>query len=153
RAAIDATIAWGFLSGDVEVKNGEPAHQVALPASVRLTTPLKSQYAPGESLPIALTWLPLNKIDAYYSASVRVVDARGNKNVAQDREPVVPTLLWKPDDAIADRFEIVLPHDLAPGEYSVQVKMYQADQGIDTLLLDGQFVPRETITLGTFTVE
>ncbi|MEW5720719.1 MAG: hypothetical protein AB1817_18990, partial [Chloroflexota bacterium] len=49
RAAIDATLAWGFLSGDVEVKNGEPAHQVALPASVRLTTPLKSQYAPGES--------------------------------------------------------------------------------------------------------
>jgi hypothetical protein len=141
------------LSGEVIVAEAEPARQIVLPARVALNAPLKSSYAPGDAIQIALTWLPLNKIDAYYSASVRVVDARGNKIVAQDREPVMQTLLWKPGDAIPDRFEIALPRDLAPGEYFVQVKMYQADQGVDALLLDENFAPRETIGLGKFTVK
>jgi len=81
------------------------------------------------------------------------VDARGKKIAQQDREPVVQTLLWKPGETIPDRFEIVLPRDLAPGEYSIQVKMYQADQGVDALLLDENFAPRETITLGRFVVK
>ncbi|MCI0477783.1 MAG: hypothetical protein L0Y55_16190, partial [Anaerolineales bacterium] len=131
----------------------EPARQIVLPARVELNALLQSSYTPGDVIRIALTWHALNKIDAYYSASVRVVDARGNKIVAQDREPVAQTLLWKPGDTIPDRFEIVLPRDLAPGEYVVQVKMYQADQGVDALLLDENFAPRETIMLGKFSVK
>jgi hypothetical protein len=141
------------LSGEVIVAEDEPARQIVLPARVELSAPLKSSYAPGDAIAVALTWHALNKIDAYYSASVRVVDARGNKIVAHDREPVTQTLLWKPGDAIPDRFEIVLPRDLAPGEYFVQIKMYQADQDVDALLLDENFAPREMITLGAFTVK
>jgi hypothetical protein len=100
-----------------------------------------------------LNWLPLNKIDAYYSASVRVMDARGNKVAQNDREPAGRTFLWTPGIAVPDRFALALPSDLAPGEYSIQVLMYQADQGVDALLLDEQYNPRETITLGTFTVK
>ncbi|MBM3127286.1 MAG: hypothetical protein FJ009_01460 [Chloroflexi bacterium] len=138
------------LPGEVIVAEEEPARQIVLPARVELNAPLKSSYAPGDTIEIWLTWHALNKIDAYYSASVRVVDARGSKIVAQDRQPRVPTLLWRPGDAIADPFEIVLPRDLAPGEYFVQVKMYQADQGVDALLLDENFAPQETMTLGKF---
>ena len=149
--ASDAIGVWN-LSGDVTIADGEPARQVVLPAQVSLNAPIPARYAPGDTVCVTLTWHALNKIDAYYSASVRIVDARGNKIVAQDREPIVPTLLWKPGDAIPDRFEIVLPRDLAPGEYSIQVKMYQADQGVDALLLDGQMIQRETIELGKFVV-
>ncbi len=152
RVSGSATGEWN-LSGDVVVREGEPAHQVVLPARVALSAPLKLSYAPGDAVDINLTWQPLNKIDAYYSASVRVVDARGNKIIAQDRQPATPTLLWTPGVVVPDRFTLPLPRDLAPGEYSVQVMMYQADQGIDALLLDEQSVPRETITLGTFTVK
>ncbi len=141
------------LSGNVDVKDEEPARQVVLPARVVLSVPLRSSYAAGNAVDVDLTWLPLNKIDAYYSASVRVVDPRGGKVVAQDRQPATPTLLWTPEVAVPDRFTLTLPRDLAPGEYSVQVLMYQADQGIDALLLDAQFVPRPSITLGTFTVK
>ena len=152
RVAGEEFGAWS-LSGDVAVQDGDAAHQVVIPARVALSVPLKSAYAPGDTIPVAPTWQSLNKIDAYYSASVRVVDARGNKIAQQDREPVVQTLLWKPGDAIVDRFEIVLPRDLAPGEYSIQVKMYQADQGVDALLLDENFAPREVIELGKFIVK
>ncbi len=141
------------LSHEVVVQAGEPANQVVIPASVGLRAALKTEYAPGESLTIDLTWLPLNKIDAYYSASVRVVDASGNKVVAQDREPRIATFLWTPTLTVQDQFALTLPNDLAPGEYSLQVLMYQAEQGIDALLLDRDFVPREKIELGKFIVK
>ncbi len=144
--------AWN-LSGDVVVQDGEPAHQVVLPARVGLSAPLKSAYAPGDVVEINLTWLPLNKIDAYYSTSVRIVDARGNKIVAVDRQPATPTLLWTPGALVPDRFTLPLPRDLAPGEYSIQVLMYQADQGVGALLLDEQDAPRDVTTLGAFTVQ
>ena len=145
--------AWS-LSGDISVQSVEPAHQIVLPARVVLSAPLKPAYAPGEAVDVNLNWLPLNKVDAYYSASVRVVDARGNKVASDaDREPAVRTLLWTPGTVVPDRFTVPLPRDLAPGAYSVQLLMYQADQGVDALLLDDQYVPRETTTLGTFTVK
>ncbi|MBI5302865.1 MAG: hypothetical protein HY868_12075 [Chloroflexi bacterium] len=141
------------LSGNVSVESGEPAHQVIIPARVALTSALKSQYAPGDSLALKLTWLPLNKIDAYYSASVRVVDAHGNKIAQQDREPAGRTFLWRPNVAVSDAYTFTLPSDISPGEYSIQVLMYQAEQGIDALLLDENYIPRETIEPGKFTVK
>jgi hypothetical protein len=142
------------LSGDVSLQNVEPSHQVVLPARAVLSAPLKSTYGPGERVDVDLTWLPLNKIDAYYSASVRVVNAQGNKVSSDaDREPALRTLLWTPAVPVPDRFAVPLPHDLSPGEYSVQLLMYQADQGVDALLLDDQYLPRETTTLGTFTAK
>jgi hypothetical protein len=152
RVAGNAIGEWN-LTGDVAVKNEEPAHQVVLPAQVFLKSPLQSTYAPGDTLNADLVWLAQNKINAYYSASVRVVDARGNKVANDDRQPGVPTLLWTPGSSVPDRFALALPRDLAPGEYTLQVLMYQADQGIDARLLDAQFVPRPAITLGAFTVK
>jgi methionine-rich copper-binding protein CopC len=124
-----------------------------LPASVTLAEPLGASLSPGGTLPVALEWKALNKINAYYSASVRLVDSQGNKVAQQDREPVVKTLLWKPGTTITDRFMVTLPNDLAAGKYSVQVLMYQADQHVDALLLDDQFAPTATVTLGTVTVD
>ena len=141
------------LSGDVAVQAGDPARQVLVPIRVELGAPLKQSYGAGEAVPVKLLWLALNKIDAYYSASVRIVDARGSKIVAEDRQPVTPTLLWTPKMSISDQFTLGLPRDLAAGEYSVQVLMYQAEQGVDALLLNRELEPRETITLGTFTVK
>lgn len=141
------------LTGTVAVADGEPARQVIVPARVALTSALKTQYTPGESLAFDLTWLPLNKIDAYYSASVRVVNVRGEKILAQDREPAGRTFLWRPGGAVNDSFAFILPNDFASGEYAIQVLMYQAEQGIDALLLDENYTPQEIITLGKFTVK
>ncbi len=142
------------MAGSVMVSDEEPARQVVLPAQVILDSPLRAVYAPGDAIDVGVTWQALNKIDGYYSASVRVVDAQGNKKSdAGDREPEVKTMLWVPGSKISDRFSLTLPRDLAPGEYSVQVLMYQADFGVDALLLDKDYVPRETIELGKFTVK
>jgi len=133
---------------EIVVHADEPARQIVLPARVSLAAPLAARYAPGETMSVALMWHALNKIDAYYSVSVRLVDAHGNKVVAHDRQPEPPTLLWRPETNVRDQFELVLPDTLAPGEYRVQVKMYQAEQGVDALLLDEDNRPREVVTLG-----
>ena len=54
---------------------------------------------------------------------------------------------------VPDKFVIELPREIAPGEYSVQLLMYQAEQGIDALLLDEEFQPREVFVLGKFAVK
>jgi hypothetical protein len=145
------------LSGNVHIANEEPARQIVLPVTVSLTYPIEESFAPGETIFVYLTWWVMNKIEAYYSASVRVVDSRGNKIVALDGEPYGPTLLWKPMSLFGGSYgEIILPSDIQPGEYSLQIKMYQADQGIDALLIDfleDDWILSETITLGKFTVK
>ncbi len=151
RVTSAAIGAWR-VSGNLQVRDGEPARQVVIPARVALNAPLNAQYAPGETVAVSLMWMPLNKIDAYYSASVRVVNGRGEKIIAQDREPIVSTFLWTPSVPVPDRFALTLPRDLVAGEYAVQLLMYQADQGVDMLVLDEDFAPRESITFGRFVV-
>ncbi|MBI5652960.1 MAG: hypothetical protein HZC40_21310 [Chloroflexi bacterium] len=141
------------LTGTVSVANGEPARQIIIPARVAPNALLKTHYAAGDTLVFDLLWLPLNKIDAYYSASIRIVDSRGNKIAQQDREPAGRTFLWTPGNAVPDRFTLTLPREILPGEYSIQVLMYQAEQAIDALLLDENFQPHETIDLGQFIVK
>jgi hypothetical protein len=149
----DGIGAWDYALS-VTVSDEEPARQVVLPAQVTLDAPLNAVYAPGDTIDIGVTWQALNKIDGYYSVSVRVVDAQGNKKSdAGDRQPAVETMLWVPGSQVPDRFSLTLPRDLAPGEYTVQVLMYQADFGVDALLLDKGYVPRETIELGKFAVK
>jgi hypothetical protein len=152
NASSQAIGTWN-LAGDVLVQEGDPAHQVVIPATASMQSMLQSHYSTGDNVSVDLLWTPLNKIDAYYSASVRVIDGKGNKIVAQDREPQISTFLWKPGVPVQDKFTLKLPNEFAPGNYSIQVMMYQADQGIDALLLDENFTPQETITLGTFTVK
>jgi hypothetical protein len=153
RVAIDGRIVWSYLAGDVEVKNEESAREVVLPVGVSTQATFKSHYAAGEEVLVNLTWLAFGKIDAYYSASVRIIDAQGNKVTNVDREPAGRTFLWRPGDAIPDRFALTLPPTLAPGDYTIQVMMYQAEQSIDALLLDQNFVPQKSLTIGTFTVK
>jgi hypothetical protein len=135
------------LSGEVSVaKTG--ASQVVLPARVTLDRALAPSYAAGENVRVDVLWRPLNKINAYYSASVRIVDTGGNKIVAQDREPRVPTLLWTPGVVVADWFDLPLPRDVPPGEYRVEVLMYTDAGETSALLLDENLAPEETTVLG-----
>ncbi len=150
RIAGSAIGEWN-VGGDVVVGGGEPAKEVVLPLG--LATAVVGYAEPGDALEIPIYWHVQGKIDAYYSASIRVVDAKGNKVAQVDREPKGGTFTWKPGYSIPDEYTLTLPGNLAPGQYSVELKMYQAEQGIDALLLDKDLVPHDTLTLGTFTVK
>ncbi len=140
------------LSGAVDV-GGEGAQELVIPAQVELQEPLASEYARGTTVSVRLNWQPLNKVDAYYSVSVRVVDEQGHKVEAVDRQPSVPVMYWTPDVEVPDEFDLRLPGDLAPGNYGVELFMYNAVDQSSVLLLDRTFTPREVFALGRFRVK
>lgn len=148
----DAVLGTTDLTAQVNV-GSELDRSVVLPASVELGNPLPTEIARGETLRGDLRWLPYNKINAYYSASVRLIDTNGEKRNNVDRQPIVATLLWQPDKPIIDPFELPIPADTPPGTYTIEVLMYQADTDQSALLLDQTATPREVIPLGTISVK
>jgi hypothetical protein len=149
---LDPLIGATQVETNVHVGN-ENANQVVIPATVELREPLLKTVARGEILRAALRWLPHNKINAYYSASVRLVNVNGDKVANVDRQPIVPTLLWRPEEAVNDDFALTVPPDIPSGTYRVEVLMYQADTDTDALLLDKNFVPQPLLVLGELEVK
>lgn len=148
---IDPVIGRMDVGAFVNVGN-ELANQVVIPASVGLSSRLPETIARGETLNLGLVWFVYNKINAYYSASVRLVDDKGNKVSNVDRQPNGTTLLWKPDSQVTDLFLLKTPPDIAPGNYRVEVLMYQPETDQEALLLDKAYTPQATIVLGEIRV-
>jgi hypothetical protein len=148
----DAVLGITDLTAQVHV-GAELDYSAVLPASVELGQPLPTEIARGTALPVELRWRPYNKINAYYSASLRLVDENGEKKSNVDRQPGVATLLWQPDQPIADTFELPIPPDIPPGTYTIEVLMYQADTDQSALLLDENGTPHDRILLGAVLVK
>lgn len=147
-----------FVIGTTEVRSAvqvgnELARETVLPASVELQRQLPGQVGRGETLQVPLRWLPFNKINAYYSASVRLLNAAGDKVANTDRQPGVATFLWKPDEVVPDTFTLQVPPDIPPGAYRLELVMYQADTDESALLLDVEHTPRQSISLGEINVK
>jgi hypothetical protein len=150
--AAESLIGPVSLGGNVQVGE-ESAQETVIPASLGLEQPLLGEYSRGSAVKVKIDWLPLNKIDAYYSFSARVVDGEGRKVAQIDRQPAVPTLLWVPDVAVPDTLSLPVPVDLAPGSYRVELLMYDAHLGTSVLMLDKSMIPQERFTLGEFRVK
>lgn len=127
---------------------GEQAREVVIPASVRLNGQLAFESRRGETIPVKLEWLPFNKINAYYSASVRLVKENGEKVTNVDRQPDVPTFLWQPGKSVPDEFSLTVPQDISEGTYDVELIMYQADTDQSVLLLGLANEPTPIVDLG-----
>lgn len=150
--SLDALIGEMEVGARVHV-GSEIAREVVLPASVGLVSPLPNQAARGDELAVDLRWLPYNKINAYYSASVRLVNEQREKVTNVDRQPRAETFLWRPDEAVSDEFQIEIPREIPIGKYRVELLMYQADTGVEALLLDKNLIPQTEIVLGEIVVK
>jgi hypothetical protein len=68
-------------------------------------------------------------MDIPYTVFVHLLDAKGEVAAGHDGEPVSgarPTTGWVPGEFVSDRHDLSLPADLTPGEYVVEVGMYDA---------------------------
>jgi hypothetical protein len=111
---------------------------------------------PGQLLPVNLTWRALGKIDAYYSTYVKLLDAEGNAIAGWDGQPrdgEAPTFLWVPGETIEDTVTLLVPAGTPPGNYTVDVGMYRAEDLARCLTLDDDGVPVERVVLGTVRIE
>jgi hypothetical protein len=112
--------------------------------------------APGGILQVDLVWRALGKIDAYYSVYVKLLDREGSAVTSWDGQPCdgqAPTLLWVPGETVDDVVSLAVPDDLQPGDYSVVVGMYRAEDLARCLTLDAAGRPVAEVFLGTVHIE
>lgn len=95
---------------------------------IRLYGATVSQAAP-DRLSVRLTWGTRRPIAANYGISLRLRDPAGRDVQAMDTQPgygFLPTSMWRPGEAVTDRYEFPLPADLPRGEaYTLHVILYR----------------------------
>jgi hypothetical protein len=74
-----------------------------------------------------LVWQTARPIPANYGTSVRLKDAEGYTIASLDAQPLYgfyPTSLWQPGELVYDRRWLPLPEGTPPGDYSLEVILY-----------------------------
>ena len=92
-----------------------------------------------KNLKLVLYWQALGAMDERYTVFVHLLDASGALVAQKDSEPDsgnAPTTSWLPNEIIADRYEMKLPDKLEPGEYTLEIGLYQAATGKRLAVLD-----------------
>jgi len=90
---------------------------------------LPDPVAPGEVLDVALYWQAQVEMDIPYTVFVHLLGPDGRVVAGHDAEPqdgVRPTTGWVPGEYITDPHRVSIPLDLAPGEYVIEVGLYDA---------------------------
>jgi len=82
---------------------------------------------------IILYWHALAVMDTNYTVSVRLLAPEGTMLAQQDSWPaggLLPTSQWRQGDYVRDEHILDLPRDVAPGDYAVQVVVYDSSTGV-----------------------
>ncbi len=81
-------------------------------------------------LTVTLYWSALSPMPEDYTVFVHLLSPEGRLIAQQDSEPslglVMPTTTWQPGESLQDRHVLELPPDLAPGEYRLQIGVYNS---------------------------
>lgn len=110
-----------------QVQLGESIELVGYEVS---TDNQQGQAQPGGQVRLKLIWLAKNTVGQSYKVFVHVVGADGNLLVQQDGVPgnwALPTDTWAAGEVIADSYEIPVPPEAPPGNYVIQIGMYNPE--------------------------
>jgi hypothetical protein len=113
----------------------------------------------GELLRVTLWWGALQSMDRDYTAFVHVLGPDGQILAQEDRllsDASLLTSRWRPGGApMRDQYELPLPADTEPGQYTVVVGVYYWETGVRLPVWDdlGQRVQGDAISLGELDVE
>lgn len=110
----------------------------------------------GEALNVLLWWRAAAPPDADYTVSVFLLDDSGQLRAQHDSYPMLgatPTTAWTPGEPVFDAHPVPLPDDLAPGTYTVAVKLYTWWDGAVLPADDGSPNGGEYAVLGTVRIE
>jgi hypothetical protein len=83
---------------------------------------------------LRLWWRAPRGLAVPLKISARLVDSNDQVVAAIDAEPVsgaYPTTIWRPDEVVADAYEIPLPAGLPPGDYRPLVIVYEPASGAE----------------------
>ena len=70
-------------------------------------------------------------MDTSYTGFVHLLDANGQIVAQDDHVPLrsqYPTTRWVGGEVVEDRYELRLPSDLSPDEYTLEIGLYDANR-------------------------
>ncbi len=88
--------------------------------------------AAGDLLPLTLTWQTAAPLTVDYQLSLRLVNRGGDIFAQSDWPPLAAAgaaSTWPPGQPITDRRSLWLPADLPPGQYALQLVLYDPATG------------------------
>ncbi len=112
------------LSDAPEVKSGARfGEQITLDGYTLPATQLQ----PGDILQLDLFWRTAAPLSERYKVFVHVLDQSGQIVAQTDREPgggQQPTANWASNELIIDRYGVLIPEDIPPGTYAIEIGLY-----------------------------
>jgi len=101
------------------------------------------QLRPGDELALLLHWSSLQKVqeDRQIKVFVQLLDAENKVRAQRDAEPVSgfhPMRLWTVSEEVDDRYGLVLPETLPPGNYRLIIGVYDVATGARWPVSDAQ---------------
>jgi len=108
---------------------------------------------PGQPLQLTLYWQALQEMQTSYTVFTHLLDADEQIRGQMDSVPLsgeAPTTSWITGEVIADPYQITLDPDAPPGDYTIEIGMYDANTGKRLPVYDseGEAVKEERIALG-----
>ena len=123
----------------------------------------REQFSPGDIVQLTLQWNTLASIEKSYTVFAHVIGAVNPATAAtvwaqMDDAPVggaVSTTEWKIGETITDRRGLLLPKDVPPGDYQIEVGLYDSATGARLPVQDelGNRFQDDRIILKTIRVE
>ena len=101
------------------------------PTLISATLPDKATPA-GDSLPLTLTWQTDSALPFDAQLSLRLLNPRGDIFTQSDWPPLTatrPTSTWPVNKPVTDQRSLWLPPDLPPGDYGLQLVIYDPATG------------------------
>ncbi len=89
----------------------------------------ETQLKAGQTLNLRLYWRALNEVDVSYTVFVHLLDSSGRIWGQRDRPPMLPTTGWVKGEIIADHYRLEISPDAPPGEYLIEVGLYDSIGG------------------------
>lgn len=89
-----------------------------------------AKLVPGGQYAVTLFWRAETRQAMDYTVFVHLRDATGTTVAQHDGQPLggdYPTSRWRPGEVVIDPHVVMLPTDLAVGEYTIWVGMYRLD--------------------------
>jgi uncharacterized membrane protein len=107
---------------------------------------------PGDSVRLTLYWQALADMETSYTVFTHLIDENERIMGQKDNRPVsglYPTTEWTPGERIVDRYEIATGPEIPPGEYSIEIGLYELDSGERLPVLDVMGLPKDSrVVLG-----
>ena len=166
------SFARGFVDAGLTLYE-MPGAQIAIRREARATlgeniqltgfTLNRDVFAPGETILLTLHWQPRAPIPNRYKVFTHLTGAFNSATnspiwAQMDGEPVGgsrATTSWQTGETLEDRYGLQIPNDIPPGEYQIEIGMYDPATGARVPVFDanGQRVADDRLILGTVRIK